>query len=233
MAVYDLVLLDADGTLFDFQQTEEMAFFATFSMLDCDCSDKIYEQYKRINSRYWMMLEEGKITKNELVVLRYRDLFRELGLNMEPAAFNDAYLGNLAMGGFLMPGALETVKALYGNCRMAIVTNGVAFTQYSRIKASGLLPYMEAVIVSDEVGCQKPDALFFDYVFQKCSVEDRTRTIMVGDSLSADIRGGNDAGIATCWMNPEKKQAPGDIHIDYQITEINQLIKIVLAEKEN
>lgn len=225
---FDIVLFDADGTLLDFAKAEETAFFAAFAKEGIVPSEEMFARYKVINSGLWSMLEQGSIAKERLVVERFERLFAEWGFALDPQSFNSRYLHCLSFGSHLIEGAAELLEQLHGKVRLAMVTNGVSSTQYRRLRDAGIDRYFEVTIVSEEAGCQKPDPAFFDYTFAKMGNPDTSRTLIVGDSLAADIRGGNNAGIATCWFNSEHLPPVPGLKIDYTVDKLMEIANIVL-----
>jgi len=148
--------------------------------------------------------------------------FAEEGRTVDGREVDETYRGYLAQGTELIPGATELLEQLAGNVTMYVVTNGISKTQRARLEGAGLTDFFEGIFVSEETGFQKPMAGFFDHVFARIPQFDPARTIIVGDSLSADIAGGNQAGIATCWFNPEGKSA-ADIKPTFTITSLAEL----------
>lgn len=229
---FDIVLFDADGTLLDFAKAEEKAFFAVFNKEGILPTEEMFARYKVINTGFWSMMEQGLISKERLVVERFERLFEEFGYTLDPVQFNSSYLHCLSFGSHLIEGATELLESLHGKVRLAMVTNGVSATQYRRLKDAKIDHFFEVIIVSEDAGCQKPDPAFFEYTFTRMGNPDTSRTLIVGDSLAADIKGGNYAGITTCWFNPQHLQAPTDVKIDFMVDDLMEIAKIVLQNRE-
>ncbi len=225
---FDIVLFDADNTLLDFTKNEQKAFFEAFAKEGIVPDQEMFRRYREINSGYWSMLEQGQITKERLLVERFERLFAEYHIELDAELFNSSYLNCLSFGSSLIEGAVELLESLQGKVRLAMVTNAVSATQHSRLKRAQIDQYFEVIVVSEESGYEKPDPAIFEYTFAKLGNPDISRTIIVGDSLGADIVGGNRAGIATCWFNPHHKQAPPDIKIDYTVDKLMDIVNIVL-----
>lgn len=223
---YTLLLLDADDTLLDFKKTEAHALEATFRQYRLTYNEEIHTLYHTINHRLWRAFEEGAITKDQILRRRFRNLFAELGIEAALTGFEEEYQRALGQGGFLLPQALEVCRELSRDCRLYILTNGVEATQESRLTLSGLRPYLSGVFVSETTGYQKPQREYFDYVFSRISDFDKGRALMIGDSLSSDMKGGEGAGLATCWYNPEHAPNHTDVRVDYEIQELRQLYEI-------
>lgn len=228
MAKYDLVLLDADGTLFDYDTAEAIALKKAFEYHGFKYSDDVRSRYREINNDVWMEFEKGKIDKNTLQTERFKRLLKEYNLGADESAFNLTYLGFLAEGGYLIDGALEICRELSHYCTLAIATNGVSRIQKRRLENSAIAPYIQHLIVSEDAGYQKPHQGFFQYAFDVCGYYDKDRAIIVGDSLSADIKGGADFGVATCWYNPTNHINDTGLRIDYEIKDLRELVKLIL-----
>ena len=227
MAKYNLVLFDADGTLFDYDMAEGIALKKTFEQYQFEYSSDIRDRYRVINSEMWNEFEEGKINKADLQRERFRILSEEYNLKADVSAFNSIYLDFLAEGGYLIEGALEVCKELSIHCTLALATNGIARTQKNRLKNSAIKQYINHIIVSEDAGYQKPQQGFFTYALDICRQQEKDKVIIIGDSLSTDIKGGAEFGIHTCWYNPGRIEDDG-MKSDYKITSLNELLNLIL-----
>ena len=224
---YRWILFDADGTLFDYDSAESFAFKTTLESHDYDATPDSLKMYRRINSRLFRELEMGQIKAKELRTKRFKLLFSQLNFKIDVNEFSHQYLGNLSKASRLLPGALETVTALYSKCKLLIITNGIGEVQRSRFNASELKPYFEDIIISDEVGAAKPSKEIFDIVFEKMNMPAKKETLIVGDSLTSDMSGGVNFGIDTCWYNPLGMNNDQDLLVTYEIQNLEQVIKFV------
>lgn len=228
MQKYTHLLFDADGTLLDFTAAEEFSFFYTLGEYEVETSPERFARYREINRQLWMDLEQGLIKKSQLVNMRFSSFFEEFGIARDPIAFNHSYLKNLAHKAFLIDHAYEVLKTLSKNHTIIIVTNGVAKTQYERLDTSTLMPFISDVIVSEEAGFLKPGEGFFEYTFQKCGLEDKSAALVIGDSLSADMKGAENFGLDSCWYNPQEAVNDKNIPITYEIKDLRELYQFVL-----
>ena len=219
---YTTVLFDIDHTLLDFEATERIAFRRLLEQQELQWTPERETRYKTLNQALWKALERGEVTREEVIHSRFVTFFAEEGRTVDGREVDETYRGYLAQGTELIPGATALLEQLTGNVTMYVVTNGISKTQRARLEGAGLTDFFEGIFVSEETGFQKPMAGFFDYVFARIPQFDPARTIIVGDSLSADIAGGNQAGIATCWFNPEGKSAT-DITPTFMITSLVEL----------
>lgn len=230
-ARYSLVLLDADGTLFDFARAERQAYTLTAREFGFPEDDETYQVYSAINERLWKKLERGEVDKDQLVLRRFAELLVCLGVEDEdPAHINDRYRHNLGEGAFLLPGAEEVCRALAPHCRLVLATNGITWTQNRRLARSAIAPYIQALVASESGGADKPDPRFFAYLDSQVGPVDKSATLMVGDRLEADILGGARFGVDTCWYNPRGLPAAGEVLPTYTIRALEELPGIVLAQ---
>lgn len=226
---YDIVLCDADETLFDFRLAEHDAFKATMESVGIEYSDELLKLYSKINLSYWKKLERNEVSREDLKRLRYEDLFREIGVSgIDCYALNDVYLENLSKSSTLIPGAYEFVEKLSKFCKVIIITNGLVKAQTGRLAGSGLKPFIHNMYISEEVGISKPDKGYFDYVFEKENITDLKRVIVLGDSLSSDMLGGRNAGVDTCKFNRDGIIEESDL-CDYQITSFDEFFDILFS----
>ncbi|MFD2169595.1 YjjG family noncanonical pyrimidine nucleotidase [Tumebacillus lipolyticus] len=224
---YEIILFDVDDTLFDFSMSEKTALQHTFLKFGMPTGLTDYHTtYKEISKILWSDLEKGNTTLSGLGVERFRRLFFEHSLEIDAAKFNSTYLGYLGKETVLVEGALELCNQLAG-CRLAIITNGFTAVQKSRIGSSPLCNTFEHIIISEEVGSQKPESGIFDYAFSKLDFTDKEKVLIVGDSLTSDIQGGANYGIDTCWFNPNYEENSIGTRPTYEIHELMDLLRIL------
>lgn len=218
----EILFLDLDDTILDFHKAERLAVAKTFLEFGLEPTDAVLTRYHEINKLHWKRLEKGEITREQVLTGRFQALFQELDRPVDAVAVARSYEHNLGIGHYFLPGALEAVQALQGKYRLFLASNGTASVQHSRLTSAGLYPYFEQVFVSQELGANKPAKAFFDACAARIPGYAPEKAMMVGDSLSSDILGGKNAGIRTCWVNPERKP-PQDIRPDYEIKALSQL----------
>jgi len=219
----EFLLLDLDDTILDFHKAERIAIAKTISDFGVEATEAILARYHVINKAHWEMLERGELTRAEVLVNRFGVLFAELGVRVDAGAVAKVYEKNLSIGHYFLPGAREAVESLSKRFRLFLVSNGTASVQAGRMTSAGLYPFFEQVFVSQEIGFNKPARAYFDTCFARIPGFDKRRAIIVGDSLTSDIQGGINAGIATCWVNPGHLPGREDIRPDYEIEGISQL----------
>lgn len=223
MGQFKTLLFDADNTLFDFDACEREALKLTFQKYGYPLDDEIYNTYVKLNQYLWKQYEQGLMDRNTVIYSRFGTLFQQIGIHDDGIAFEDDYQELLGMQHYVYEHTDEVVKKLYQSHDMYIVTNGVTATQLSRIKNSKLDRYFKKIFVSEETGYQKPMKEYFDYCFDRIGEIDKKKTIIIGDSLSSDILGGNNAGIATCWYNPNGLINQTSAVVDYEVKSLKDL----------
>lgn len=220
---YQWLLFDADGTLFDFEQAETNALRGTFMDLNLPFNASGAETYSRINKQIWGDFENGRITSEALRTRRFELLFEELGITTDVEQFSQQYLVNLSQQTVLLDGTEETLRALAGAYNLAIITNGLKDVQRPRLALSTIGGYFKAVAISEEIGAAKPDPRFFAAAFEMIGNPPKDQALVIGDSLTSDIAGGNQFGLDTCWFNPQGKTLPPTYAVRYEILALKQL----------
>ena len=219
----EYLFLDLDDTILDFHKAEAIAIAKTFREYGLDPNQAVLERYSAINKAHWEMLERGELTRKQVLVKRFESLFAEQGIEADPAAVQASYEKNLAIGHYFMPGAEKAVEALSKKYRLFLASNGTASVQKGRMTSANLYRFFEKSFVSEEIGYNKPSKEYFAAAFAQIPGFDPAKAMMVGDSLTSDIRGGNNAGILTCWVNPKHVPGREGICPDYEIEALSQL----------
>ena len=203
------ILWDVDGTLLDFLAAEKAAMRSLFEEYGLgECSDEKIQRYSQINRKYWERLERGEITKPEVLVGRFVEFFGEEGIDTAIASeFNQKYQLRLGDTIVYCDDSLDIIKSLQGKVKQYVVSNGTVTAQTKKLRLSGLGELMDGIFLSEDLGVEKPNIGFFGKVFEAVGESNKERVLIVGDSLTSDIKGGNNAGIVTCWYNPGKKKA--------------------------
>lgn len=230
---FDIILWDVDQTLLDFKRSEKFAIMHCFELFQMTATDEIVELYSQINDRYWKQIEKGEIERKDALIGRFQTLFEILHINdVDPVAFQVQYADALGSVYYFLDHSYELVKRLKGKYRQYLVTNGITKTQTKKLQLSGLDKLVEGIFISEQMGAPKPQKAYFDKCFSLIPDFDAKRTILVGDSLTSDMLGGNNAGIMTCWYNPNGLENNSQAHVDYEIKNLNDILSI-LQETEN
>lgn len=228
MKNYRNILLDVDGTLLDFAASERLGIARVLKHYGFTAEEVLLQRYHRINAAAWAAFERGEVTKEHLVNQRFEDYFGQLGLQVDGEEAETLYRNFLDQSAILIDGAIELCQYLkdkgYG---LYVVTNGTSTTQYKRLALSGLDIYMDDIFVSEDAKSQKPRKEYFDYCFARIPDANPKTMILLGDSLTSDIRGGFTSGTHTCWYNPAGLAGREDIRPDYMIRRLEEFKKIV------
>lgn len=201
------VLLDLDDTLLDFRTAEKQALSKVLCSFGIDPVEERLARYSEINRQHWKMLERGEVTRSELRVRRYRVFLEEIGADCDPADVANRYEAQLRDEYAVLPGAIDLLEALRPYYRLYAVTNGSTENQKGRLQGSGVGAYFDKVFISQAVGHDKPSEAYFDHCFSHIPDFRKEETVIVGDSLSSDIAGGRNAGIATVWFSPNGQES--------------------------
>ncbi len=226
---YKAVLMDSDETLLNFELAEEKALRILFDHLAMDY-DQVHEDYKRINSACWAAYEKGKMTQKELRIRRFSDflLLHPHVLSAETIA--DYYENALSKQHDELPGALEAVQKISASLPIAIVTNGIATIQRPRMESCSMRDYFSEIVISEEVGFSKPRPEMLLIALQKLGGIAPCDALMIGDSLTSDMRAAQNAGIDFLWYNPKGKKRPDDAWIQYETDRISDFVKYALID---
>lgn len=224
---YDILLFDADQTLLDFKKGEHDAIKEVFIAVGIPSDDATVEEYSQINDSLWKKLERGEIEKARLLVERFEILCDRHGYIADAGKMAELYIDTLSTKSYLLGNALDICCRLAEKCRMYIITNGVKKVQDGRFNSSPIKECFDGIFISEEIGFEKPRTEFFDAVMSSIPDFDKKRALVIGDSLTSDIKGGINAGIDTCWFNPSGKTAPADMNINYVISDLAEVEKII------
>lgn len=225
--MYRYLLFDIDDTLLDFQKAQMRAFQQVLKHHNISFSDDLYQSYQTINHNFWHAYEEGQYTKEAVLSGRFEHFFNTVGLKVNGHECDTLYRHHLAQGNQLYPHTLAVVRHFSKTHTLAIVTNGVAQTQLTRLENNQLLDYFSPnIFISDSVGSQKPDKHFFEYVYQKMNIKNPKEALIIGDSLHADIYGGHNAGMDTCWIKHPHTPHSANVTPTYTITDLKSLLDL-------
>ena len=225
--MFEFLFLDLDDTILDFHKAEHIALSKTLEQFGLTPTEAVLSRYSRINKAHWERLERGELTRAQVLSGRFLVLFQEMGYQVDPEQVARTYEKNLSGGHHFLPGAEAAVDALSKKYRLFLASNGTASVQKGRMTSANLYRFFEKVFVSQEIGHNKPAKEYFDACFAQIPGFDKSKAIIVGDSLTSDILGGINAGIATCWVNPGKKPCPAHMKPDYEIGYLYQLEELL------
>ena len=228
MGSFTTVLWDVDNTLLDFPYSQRCAITKCFHDIGREINEEIIERYSAINDSYWKRHERGEITKAQLLTGRFITLFEEYHIeDVDVEAFNASYMEEIGNHFRYLDYSPQICNGLCGKVKQYIVTNGNGEVQRKKLTNSRLLPIMDGMFISEEIGAPKPHKEFFDYCLAHIEEKDKSKILIIGDSLSSDIKGGIDAGIKTCWYRPEGTINASGLKPDYEISELRDVFNII------
>lgn len=223
--MYTTLLFDIDDTLLDFKMAEKVAISKTLENIGLTPTDEIVKNYSDINAALWEKYQKKEITKARLVIKRFEEFFALYNLDLNAEEVNQNYFENVAQGYFEIEGAKETLAELNEKYESYAVTNATLWISTARLKGSGFYTMFKKIFNSEEIGASKPNKEFFDVVFKNINEKDKSKILIIGDSLTSDILGGINAGIDTCWINPKGKTT--DLKVTYTLKSVTELLNIL------
>ncbi|SFQ35536.1 2-haloacid dehalogenase [Lachnospiraceae bacterium XBB1006] len=221
------LFLDLDETIFDFKLAQEEALKRAFARFGLEPGNEVLERYDVINKYVWQLLEEQKATREEILLMRFQLLFQEYGIDCDVRALQDTYEEELGIGHFYLPGAKEFLDTVKGRYALYLVSNGTSNVQDSRIRSSDLATYLDAIFISETVGADKPSLAFFEHCFAEIPPFRKEEAVIIGDSLTSDIRGGINAGLHTIWFNHRNQEPRSDILPEYEAATYDEILQIL------
>jgi len=222
---YKWILFDADETLFHFDAFKGLQLM--FSRHQYQFSAEDYEYYQSINLPLWQQYQQGDISAQQLQVSRFTPWAQKL--NHSANALNSAFMQAMADICTTLPGATELIRALKGSAKLGIITNGFTELQQIRLARTGFADVFSALVISEQVGVAKPDIGIFNHAFALMNHPPKNQILMVGDNPHADIKGGINAGIDTCWLNRHGASCPEGIIPHHEVSSLAQLQQWLLA----
>ena len=227
MKKYRKLLFDVDNTLLDFDEAERNGIRKVLEAYGEIPDEGKLALYSSINASLWKAYERGEIVRDTIMETRFQLFFDRLGKQINGQKAEEMYRAQLDASAVMIEGAQELLDVLAPEYELYVITNGVSETQYRRLKTSGIDRYMKGIFVSEDAGFQKPRKEFFEYCFSRMEDPDPSGMLVIGDSLSSDIRGGNAAGIDTCWFNRKGESGMEGITVTYEIHRLEELERLL------
>lgn len=222
---YKTLLFDVDDTLLDFQKAERKAMTITLSKVGIKANDTILAKYHEVNMKYWKLLEQGKISRQDVLILRHKEFLGLYGIDFDPFEFEKIYRYNLDNIAYVIKNSRKVLETLSKSFKIYAITNGFKQTQIKRCNKAKIDKYFLKSYISYDIGISKPDIKFIKYIQDDLKDFDKSSTLIIGDSLTSDIKLGNDCNIDTCWYNRFNKENNSDIKPTYVINNILDLIR--------
>lgn len=225
--MYKYLLIDLDDTLLDFKKAEAKAVWVVLKSFGIKPTKKTVETYSKINKACWKRFEKGEISKEEIYIDRVNMLAQRLGVEIEPSEFTKRYLVELSKQGQNSRFAKRFLKSLLKKGYIiAAVTNGTLATQTGRIARSGLEKYfVGGIFISEQIGLKKPDKEFFDFVLNALEVKNKAEVLVIGDSITSDIKGALNSELDSCLVGGFTAEEP-DIVPTYHCKNLMQIISV-------
>ncbi len=224
---YDLFLFDLDDTLLDFRASEKLSFERSLASLSLPVTEGLFASYQVENRELWRLFEEGKTTKDDLKVERFRRTFALNGIDADPELASHRYLEALPKTVVLVDHAVELLEWLRDFGEIGIITNGIHHTQTERIKNSPLSSLISFMCVSEECGFAKPDVRFFEHSSKMAKNFRKDSSLVIGDRWEADIMGAHRFGVDSVWFNPQKKDRPEGPLPTFEIEHLSEIKKLL------
>lgn len=228
---YTTLLFDVDDTLLDFQAAENQALRMLFEQEGLELTTELEKIYKELNEQRWRAFEAGKMSRETVVNGRFGEFFAQMNRTVDSVAMEQKYRYFLNQGHQLLGNSLAIIADLAQKADLYVVSNGVSKTQYQRLGDAQLLPYFKEVIISEDTGYQKPMLEFFEYTFNKISQLNKEKTVIIGDSLTSDIQGGNNAGIDTIWLHPLVDADELIVQPTHHIQRLEEIYEILMLKR--
>ena len=228
------LLFDLDQTLLDFHASERLALKAVMEAEHLTFTEERYAFFKQTNKALWLDFEKELISKPELFEERFRRLFEECGCStdgLDLMGINSDFIDCMSRNGVLMEGASEFLNRLGAGlpkARIYIVTNGVERNAMGRINSTGLSEHLDGVFVSETMGTAKPAREYFEQVIKAIGGA-KECCIVIGDSLTSDMLGAQNAGLTSCWFMP-RGDIPEEVtkyDIDYTASSFDELYEVL------
>ncbi len=203
---YRYLLADNDNTLMDFDAAERKALRNALAAFGQSCDDETFNTYHHINKLLWEALERGETTQAKLKVERFAQLIAHYGWpGIDPVQLAATFQNDLATHADLIPGTMDFLRAVKPHMKIALVSNGVSFTQRNRLNVCEFTYLLDAVVISEEIGVSKPNPLMVEKALEMLGCTDKSEAVFLGDSHSADIAAACNAGIDSIWLTRKGK----------------------------
>lgn len=219
------VFVDVDNTLLDFERSSQLAIIRTCEDLNIAYPDSIFDVFIRVNNEMWRDIQDGKMTKAELWLTRWNKIFAEVGMSADGPFFEAEFHRRLHDCAVPVEGAKDALEYLHSKYLVCTASNASLKQQTHRLRLAGMSEYIDKMFVSEQLGAQKPDTRFFEECFKQLDFLPG-ETLMIGDDLHADMLGASKFGLRTCWYNPKNLPNSENVHIDVEISSLDDIIKL-------
>ncbi len=221
------IFLDIDNTLLDFNECARLSTIKALREMNLTYHDGIFTVFNEENDKLWLKIEDGTLSREELHKLRWCNIFERLQMDADGILMEKLFLHYIEESPVLMPGALELLTYLSPKYTVCLASNASEKRQTKRLSQTPIPPLVHHIFLSETMGAPKPEKGFFDACFARLPDASPETSIIIGDSLSADISGGTNAGLITCWFNPNRLAAPETYKIDYIVHSLAEICDII------
>ncbi|MBQ2696423.1 MAG: YjjG family noncanonical pyrimidine nucleotidase [Clostridia bacterium] len=221
------VFLDIDNTLFDFDECARLATVKAFREMGLPYQDDFFPVFMEENDKLWQEIEKGTLTREELHRVRFCRILKRLNIDADGIVMENLFLRYIEDPPVLIPGALELLAYLSPKYTLCLASNASEKRQKKRLAPSGILPFIDKIFLSESLGVPKPEKAFFDACFACLPGAGPETSIIIGDSLTADVLGGINSGMKTCWFNPKGLPLPETYSVDYTVASLKEIQKIL------
>lgn len=195
------VFIDVDNTLLDFNRCAIWSMQKAFEDYKLNFEPEMFETFTAVNDRLWLEIEKGELTKEELYATRWNLIFAILGIDVDGVRFENVFYSHLTESAEPVDGALELLRYLHSKYLVCAASNASYAQQIKRLSNAGMSELLDRIFISEQIGFSKPKEEFFERCFEKISPITPSESVMIGDSLTADIEGGARFGMKTCWYD--------------------------------
>lgn len=221
-----VILFDIDNTLLDFNKGAKVAMEKCLESHGVVSDDKMFNTFLRINDSLWKKIERAELTKDELHRIRWQLIFKELKIDLDGEAFEQEFLTMLQTSARPVDGAFDLLDYLYGKYTLCAASNAPYIQQIKRLENVGMMKYFSKLFISEKIGYSKPSPQFFDACFKELPGVSKEETVIIGDSISADIKGGKEYGLRTVWFNYAKEPAENSM-ADFEVKELSVIKELL------
>lgn len=221
-----VVFIDIDDTLLDFTKCANDAIKSACNKFGVPYTTTLVDTFHPINLDLWHRLEKKEVTKEKLFDTRFQIVFDKLGIKADGIAFETAFRENFHESAILVDGARDLLEYLRSKNKVYVASNASMHQQTNRMKKAELDGYIDGYFVSEEIGFPKPQKEFFDACFKALPDVKPQDVVMIGDSLSADIKGACEYGLKTIWYN-HRNEPTSDVKCDYIVSRLSEVKNIL------
>lgn len=225
-----VIFIDVDDTLLSFDKYVKDAMKVGFKKFGLtEYKEEMYKVFEELNDKLWEDLEKNLITFEQIKQTRWNLVFKALNIDFDGITFEKYFRQGILESAIPEEGAIEMLEYLCGKYILCIASNGPFAQQINRLKKAGMDKYFKYFFMSQDMGASKPSKEFFDLCFEKICTEENEKilpseTMIIGDSLTSDIIGGYSYGMKTCYYNKKNKKNDNDLHIDFEVKKLNEII---------